>query len=298
MVFTDTAVSPPLVTPFDADGDVDADALASLVEHCVDAGLGGLVPCGTTGEFASLTDDEWATVVETTVDAAGGEVPVVAGVAHTSVPGARDRVARAADLGADAGLLPMPYFHPANDDAGTETFLREVADDSPLSLVLYNIPSCTGAELPADVVAALADHESVVGLKDSGGDFGYFLDLRRRLGDDFVLLQGFDDLLVPGMVLGGDGGINALAQAIPEAYVAARDAVAAGDLEEARRLHDEAIAPLFAVCYDHGFAPVTKTAVAARGWIPRDGLRPPLVGLDDEAVAEVEAAVDRALSAV
>lgn len=298
MDLPEPSVSPPLVTPFAEDGSVDADALAELVEHCLDAGVDALVPCGTTGEFASISAGEWRTVVETTVEAADGRVPVIPGVAHTSTLGVEERLEWAANAGADAGLVPMPYFHTANDPAGNVTFFRTVADDSPLPLYLYDIPSCTGAKLKAETVLSLADHENVVGLKDSSGEFSDFLDLVRRVPEEFTLLQGFDDQLVPSIGYGADGGINALSQAIPEVYVAARDALAAGDHAEARRLHEAAIGPLFAHCYDHGFAPVTKAAVAARGWIPRDDARPPLVDLDDEAAQEVALAVERALEAV
>lgn len=298
MVLPSPSVSPPLVTPFAADGDVDVDALYDLARNCLDAGLDGLVPCGTTGEFASLTDSEWRTVVETTVEAADGRAPVVAGVADTTVTGALDRLGWADTAGADAGLLPMPYYHPANDPAGTEGFLRAVADDSPLPIYLYDIPSCTGTKLAAATTLALADHDRIVGCKDSSGEFSAFLDLGRRRPDGFSLLQGFDDQLVPSMAFGADGGINALSQAIPEAYVAARDAVAARDHDEARCLHEEAIEPLFGLCYDHGFAPVTKSAVADRGWIPGDAVRPPLVALDEDAREEVAAAVQEALDAI
>lgn len=298
MVLPHPSVSPPLVTPFAADGDVDTGALYDLARNCLDAGLDGLVPCGTTGEFASLTDTEWRTVVETTVEAAGGRVPVVAGVADTTVPGALERLAWADAAGVDAGLLPMPYYHPANEPAGTVRFLRTVADGSPLPLYLYDIPSCTGAKLDVETTLSLTDHDRVVGCKDSSGEFSTFLDLGRRRPDGFTLLQGFDDQLVPSMAFGADGGINALSQAIPEVYAAAREAVAAGDHDEARRLHEEAIEPLFGLCYDHGFAPVTKSAVAARGWIPSDAVRPPLVGLGDGAREDVATAVERALETV
>ncbi|MFB6127761.1 MAG: dihydrodipicolinate synthase family protein [Halolamina sp.] len=291
------AVAPPLVTPFTADGEVAVAALETLVERCLDAGLDGVVPCGTTGEFASLSDSERAIVVETAADAAG-DATVVAGVADTSVAGVTRRLERAEEAGADAGLVPPPYFHGPNDPAGVEAFLRSVADDSPLALYLYDIPSCTGTALDAETVLSLADHDAVAGLKDSSGDFSGLLELLRRTPAEFDVVQGVDDQFVPAVERGADGAINALSQAIPEVYVAVRDAVAAGDEETAHRLQASAIAPLFAHCYDHGFAPVTKAAVAARGWLPGDDVRPPLVGLDEDARAAVAEAVDAALETV
>ncbi len=283
----------PLVTPF-VDGDVDEAALAELVERLAEAGMDGLVPAGTTGEFASLTDEEYRTVVETTVDAADG-TPVLAGTAHTTVPGALERIETAAHAGADAALVTLPYFHGANDPAGNEAFLAAVADDAALPVYLYNIPSCTGQEIAPATVETVGRHENVRGLKDSSGDFNYFLDVADRTPDDFRLLQGFDSYLVPGLLMGAAGGINALSNVIPEAFVAARDAVAAGDVERARQIGAERIAPLFQQCAAHGFAPATKAALESRGWLETAAVRPPLVELDEEAGAEIATAVDRAL---
>jgi 4-hydroxy-tetrahydrodipicolinate synthase len=289
-------VYPPLVTPF-ADGTVDADALTSLVEALDERGVDGFVPCGTTGEFASLSDPEYRTVVETTVDAADG-ARVVAGVADTSVAGVLDRIETAAAAGSDAALLTLPYFHTANDAAGDEAFVRAVAEETTLPLYLYNIPVYVGTELDPDTVAAAAAMDGVVGLKDSSGDFGYFQSVARRTPDEFELLQGFDSLLVPSLAFGGSGGINALANAIPEVFARTTTAVARGDLERARALSDEAIAPLFEQCAVHGFAPATKVAAAARGFIPSTTVRPPLVTLDADARSTVEDAVEQALAHV
>lgn len=282
----------PLVTPFADGGDtVDRGALASLVEHVLDGGIGGLVPCGTTGEFASLDDEEYRTVLESVVNAGGDRAPVVAGTASPSVSGTLDRVRTAADAGADAALITQPYFHTANDAAGNLEFFSRIADRTELPLYLYNIPSCTGQEIAPSVAARLADREAVRGLKDSGGDFGYFMSVDRNTPEEFELYQGFDSYLVPGMMQGGTGGINALSNAIPEAFAAAADAVVRGEIDEARRIHAEQIAPLFQRCIDHGFAPATKAALGGRD-VPLDAtVRPPLVELSESSRGEVEAMV-------
>lgn len=285
----------PLVTPF-SNGSVNESALAALVDQLEDAGMDGLVPAGATGEFASLTDDEYRTVLRTTIDAAD-DVPVMAGTADTTVPGTLDRIETAADLGADAALVVLPYFHGANDPAGNEAFLTAVADDAALPVYLYNIPSCTGQEIAPATVERVGRHENVRGLKDSSGDFTYVLDVLSRTPEDFHLFQGFDSHLIPATLMGATGGINALSNAIPETFVAARDAVAAGDLERAQEIGTERIAPLFQQCVTHGFAPATKAAVASRGWLETASVRPPLVELDEEAEAEISKAVDRALIA-
>jgi len=294
----DAAVSPPIVTPFDADGDVDADALANHVDALVKAGLDGMVPCGTTGEFASLADAERRTAVETVVDAADGRVPVIAGAADTAVSRVRDHLSAAAAAGADAGLVTLPYYHTSTDPAGQRAFLDAVVDDPPLPVLLYDIPATVGESIDVDVLADAADRESVVGMKDTTGDLTH---LEAKIGatpDAFAVFQGVDAQLYPSASLGVDGGIHALSQAIPEVFVALADAIRDGDDDRALALHRRAVAPLFARCADHGFAPATKVAAAHRGFVPDPRVRPPLT-LPDEADRErIRADVDAALDVV
>lgn len=284
----------PLVTPFE-DGDADHEALGTLVEHVLEGGVTGLVPCGTTGEFASLDAAEYRAVLETTVERADG-APVMAGTAGTSVAGTLERIETAADAGADAALITLPYFHGSNDPAGDEAFVRSVADDAALPLYLYNIPSCVGRSIGADSVVELAGHDRILGVKDSSGDFNYFSELLRRTPEEFQLFEGFDSHLVPGLLFGSDGGVNALSNVIPEAFAAATHAAENGDPAEARRIHEEHVAPLFQQCVAHGFAPATKAGLRARGVLDTDEVRPPLVELGDDARDEIASLVDGVVS--
>ncbi|ELZ96413.1 dihydrodipicolinate synthase family protein [Haloferax sulfurifontis] len=285
----------PLVTPFDG-GTVDHEALGALVDHVVDGGVDGLVPCGTTGEFASLDDAESRAVLETTVERAAGR-PVMAGTAATSVAATVDRIDVAAEVGADAALITLPYFHGSNDPSGDVAFVESVADESALPLYLYNIPACVGRSLGADAVVDLAEHGAIRGLKDSSGDLNYFSELLRRTPDAFQLFEGFDSHLVPGLVLGATGGVNALSNVVPEAFVAAATAADRGDVAEARRIHERHIAPLFQQCVEHGFAPATKAALRARGVLETAEVRPPLVGLDKTARGEISSLVETSVAA-
>lgn len=298
----------PLVTPFadgggsgsdgsgdagDGDGEngIDTASLASLVDALVERGLDGLVPCGTTGEFASLSDSEYRIVVETTVDAADGRAPVMAGAAATRVRETLARLDVAAEAGADAGLVTLPYFHGANAPDGDERFLRAVAAETPIPIYLYNIPMCVGRGLSPGTVGALADHEAIIGMKDTSGDFEYFLRVDRHTPDDFVLLQGYDSFFTSSLAAGAPGGINALTNAIPESFVAAVEAHEAGDHERAMAIQATEITPLFDLCLDYGFAPAAKVAAAARGFVSETAVRPPLVELGTDARADVEAVV-------
>ncbi|MFB6146277.1 MAG: dihydrodipicolinate synthase family protein [Halobacteriaceae archaeon] len=280
----------PLITPFDG-GAVDQAALRDHVAFLTDRGVDGLFPCGTTGEFASLDRAEWLAVVETTVDAAPGDVPVVAGAAATSVAETVERTALAGDAGADAAVVVPPYFHTANAAAGNRRFFEAVADDAALPLLLYNIPACTGRGIDVETVVAMADHDRVHGLKDSSGDLGYVLDVLGETPDDFLVLQGYDALLVPSLAMGADGGVSALSNVCPETCAAA----VAADPDTARDLQIDVIGPLFRACVEHGFAPAAKAALCERGVLDDDAVRPPLVGVPDaerERLRELLAAAD------
>jgi 4-hydroxy-tetrahydrodipicolinate synthase len=285
----------PTVTPF-ANGSVDADAVADISEFVLENGADGLVPCGTTGEFASLSTDEYETVVSASVEAADG-APVLPGAASPSVAGTLERIDIAADCGADAVLIVLPYFHGANAPAGNERFLRAVLADTSLPVILYNIPSCVGQSIDADLVEAVADHPDLAGMKDTSGDLTHVLDVIRRTGDDFHLFQGWDSQLVPAVSMGATGGINAVSNYLPGLMSEAIDAAAANDIDRARDIQLDHIAPLFNTSLEYGFAPTTKAALIERGVIDDDAVRPPLVELDDDQVATVREVLDGTLAA-
>ncbi|WP_418280375.1 dihydrodipicolinate synthase family protein [Halorubrum sp. DTA98] len=286
-------VTPPLVTPFTGtEGEtVDHDALADVVAHAVEGGVVGLFPNGTTGEFASLTAAEREAVVETTVANADGR-PVLAGVADTAVPDVLSHADRAADAGADAVVATPPYFHAESGAGGNRAFLERVADGSPLPVFVYDIPSCTGNPLSVDTVAALAEHPNVVGAKDSSGDFTGFCRLLRETPEEFVLLQGFDALLLPSLRMGATGGVHALSNVVPEAFAELYRAVDEDATERADGIH-EAIGGLFDACLDHGFAPATKAALCERDVIGDGRVRPPLREVDPETIAPALSDVTR-----
>lgn len=284
-------VTPPLVTPFSADGSIDEAAYRSVIDHAIDGGVRGLFPCGTTGEFASLSAGERTRVIEIAVDAADGR-PVLAGAAGTHVGDVVAAIESAADVGATAAVVTPPYFHTANDPDGNLAFFRAIADRSPLPLLLYNIPSCTGAPIDPGTVTTLAAEDAYVGIKDSSGDFGYFLRLLRETPDSFAVLQGFDNLLIPSLRAGADGGIHALSNVIPSIFAEAYDAAGT---DRGLELQFDAISPLFEACLETGFAPGTKTALTHRGVIPDAVVRPPLVGPDDDTADSIATAVDSAL---
>ena len=280
----------PVVTPL-ADGEVDEEALSSLTEFILDGGVDGLFPCGTTGEFASLAPEQRERVIGTVAEAAG-DAPVIAGAAGTSVPETLRRIEEAESAGADAAAIVGPYFHTANGPEGTRRFFEAITEESALPLYLYNIPMYVGDDIDAETVGTLAEHDAVRGMKDTSGDLSYFLSVDRHTPEEFVLMQGFDTLLVPALRMGSNGGVHALANVIPEVFA---ELLENANDERGAELQREAVAPLFELCVEHGFAPATKAALVHRDVIPSDEVKPPLVELDEDAKADIADAVDRAL---
>ncbi len=285
-----SGITCPTVTPFD-DGEVDEAALVDLLAHLRGGGIDSIFACGTSGEFPSLGPEERRRVIELTVDHADG--PVIACSGATSVDEAVDHVDNAADAGADAAALVPPYFTPANAPVGNERFFERVAVETTLPIVLYNIPQYTGERIEPETVAALAEHEEFVGIKDSSGDLTYFQSLVRETPEEFLCLMGYDSLLVPSIRLGGDGGINALSNVVPRTF---SETVDAAETDRGQELQSEAIAPLFETCASHGFAQATKTGLVQRDVLSSDEVRPPLVSTDDAAADEIRTALESALA--
>jgi 4-hydroxy-tetrahydrodipicolinate synthase len=281
----------PTVSLFN-NGTVDEESLSRVTEFILNRGVDGLFPCGSTGEFASLTPEDRYRVIETVSENAG-DAPVIAGAAGTSVPETLARIEDANEAGADAAAIVAPYFHSANQPEGTRQFFQAIADQATLPLFLYNIPMHVGTGITTETVAALAEHDSVRGMKDSSGDFSYFLAVDRKTPDEFLLFQGFDTLLVPALRADTNGGIHALANAIPEVFA---EVIKHADDHGGAHLQQNAIAPLLELCLEYGVAPTVKAALVHRDVIPTDEVKPPLVPLAEGKKVEIGSGVDHALS--
>lgn len=279
----------PVVSPFE-DGEIDETALSRLTEFILSNGIDGVFPCGSTGEFASLTPEERQRAIEI-VSRSAGDAPVIAAAAGTSISETLARIDDADEVGADAAAVVAPYFHSANQPEGTRQFFQAVADQTSLPLFLYNIPMHVGSGISAETVSVLAEHDSIRGMKDTSGDFSYFLAVGRLTPDEFLLFQGLDTLLVPALRTGANGGVHALANVIPEVFA---EMTEHADTDRGVQLQQEAIAPLLELCLEYGVAPATKAGLVHRDVIPTDEVKPPLVALDEEAKAEIGDAVDHA----
>ncbi|RJT04852.1 dihydrodipicolinate synthase family protein [Halococcus sp. IIIV-5B] len=281
-------VGVPLVTPFDEDGGIDESKLRAVASWVVECGVDFVVPCGSNGESELMTLEERAEVTEIVADEVS--VPVLAGTGHPGFEETREQTRRAAEAGADAALVVTPYYF-EHDQAALAAYYRRLADESPLPIYLYNVPAKTGVSLDPETVGAVADHENVAGMKDSTGDMIAFQRERRLAGPDFDLLVGTGALLAPALDAGGDGGVMALANVVPDLLAEVyrqRD-----DGPAARALNSDLVALNQAITAKHG-VPGLKAAMAHRD-VPAGHVRFPHRAVDEDVVDEVAALVDKAL---
>ncbi len=230
-------ILPPITTPFDLAGALDLGALAANVERYNEVGLAGYLAFGSNGEAVHLTAGERRRVLETLGETAAPGRPVVAGVNEQSTAAAVEAARQAADCGAGAVLVITPYFYKS---AMTQDVLRrfftDVAEASPLPVLVYNIPQNTGVTIAPATLAGLAAQAGVIGVKDSSGNLGALSDTLRLAPDDFTVMVGSAAILYPALAMGAAGAILAVACVAPEACVELYGAVAAGDHEKAREL--------------------------------------------------------------
>jgi len=277
-----------IVTPFDARGAVDHGALERLVGRQVEQGIHGLVPCGTTGEGATLDADEQRAVVSTVVRAVDGRVPVVAGCGSNDT-GRTVRAARAAaEAGADALLVVTPYYNKPNP-SGMRAHYEQVAGATECPIVVYNVPGRTGQNLGVDGILRLAEIPSVIGVKEASADLQQLAAVLERRPASFAVLSGDDDLALAAMAYGADGVISVVSNEAPRAMSRLAAAALAGDFREARELHFRLLPLMRANFIESNPVPV-KTALEMLGHC--DGrLRSPLGPAEDTTRAALRDAL-------
>ncbi|HET8721484.1 MAG TPA: 4-hydroxy-tetrahydrodipicolinate synthase [Nitrospira sp.] len=264
-----------IVTPF-RNGKVDERALADLIEWQIANGTDGIVPCGTTGESATLTHEEHHRVVRLTVEVVNRRVPVIAGTGSNSTDEAISLTRHAKQAGAEAALLITPYYNKPTQE-GLYRHYKAVAEAVDLPLVLYNIPGRTGVNMLPATVARLAVMKNVVGIKEGSGSVQQASEIAQTCGDRLTVLSGDDALTLPMMAVGAKGVITVTANVVPKEMAQLTASFLAGRLDEARRIHF-ALSPLFAALfYETNPIPV-KEALGMMGKIEPE-LRLPLCAM-------------------
>ena len=282
---------PALVTPFSG-GRVAEDTFAEFVEWQIAEGSNGLVPCGTTGEVATLTADEHRELIAHTVQIAKGRVPVIAGCGTYSTAASIERIRAAADVGADGALVVVPYYNKPSQ-AGIAAHFTAIADASPLPIVVYNVPSRTVADISVETLAEIARHPKIVAVKDATGNLGRVSAQRLACGEEFIQLSGNDDMALGFNVMGGIGCISVTANVAPRLCSDFQRAMKDGRWDDALKLQDRLYPLHVALFTDASPAPAKYALSRVRPGFPQE-LRLPLVEASDASKRAVDAALGHA----
>ncbi|MFA7563575.1 MAG: 4-hydroxy-tetrahydrodipicolinate synthase [Methanoculleus sp.] len=273
-------ILPAIITPFyrDSRASLDIEGLQSNIEFLLQRGVHGIVPCGSTGESATLTFEEHELVIGKTVEVVNGRVPVLAGTGSNNTEEAVRLTRSAKDAGADGALVISPYYNKPNRSGLVKHFT--ILADLDLPIILYNVPGRTGQNLQPDLVAELAKHPNIVGIKEASGDISQITRIIEATQDEeFSVISGDDAMTLPVLAMGGAGVISVTANVDPARMVGMYEAYRAGDLARARVLHYE-LAPLMrAMFIDTNPIPV-KRAVGLLG-MAAGPVRLPLDDLDE-----------------
>ncbi|MBP8717664.1 MAG: 4-hydroxy-tetrahydrodipicolinate synthase [Candidatus Atribacteria bacterium] len=268
-----------LITPFDEHNQIDEEGIKKLVGFHIKNGTDGIVPCGTTGESPTLTHEEHKKVIELTIKAVAGRVPVIAGTGSNSTAEALDLTASAKEMGADGVLLVMPYYNKPTQK-GLYMHFKTIVETVDIPAVIYNIPSRAGVNLLPSTLAELAELKNIVAVKEASGNLEQMAEIRYLCGDRITLLSGDDKIILPVMSIGGKGVISVVANIIPDKVSSMVKEYLEGNYPAALEMFMKIVYPLSrAMFYETNPIPV-KTAARLMG-LPAGSLRLPLVDMED-----------------
>jgi len=277
-----------IVTPF-SDGKIDEDAYRGLIEFQIENGTSAIVPCGTTGESATLNFEEHNRVIDIAVDAVNKRVPVIAGTGGNSTAEAIYFTEHAKKVGVDASLQVTPYYNKPSQE-GLYQHYSAIAKAVPLPQVLYNVPGRTSINMLPETVVRLAELPEVVAIKEASGDLGQMAEIIRLAGDKITLLSGDDNVTLPVLGLGGKGVISVVANIVPKDTADMVKAWENGDIDRARELFYKLFPLCQAMFYETNPVPV-KTSLALMGKIKED-LRLPLAPLSQTNLERLKRALE------
>jgi 4-hydroxy-tetrahydrodipicolinate synthase len=279
-----------LVTPFTSDGVVDTESFRSLVERQIAGGVSLLVPCGTTGESATLTEEEDREVIKLCVETARGRARVIAGTGSNSTAAAVEYSRAARDLGADAVLVVAPFYNKPTQ-AGLYEHFRTIAEAvNDLPVVLYNVPGRTSCNIAATTTLKLArEVENIAAIKEASGDLSQIMAILRERPNDFRVLSGDDAVTLPLMALGADGVVSVVSNETPDLMSQLVTLALNGDWERARELQYRLL-PLMEVNFIESSPGPVKAALAMMGLI-EENFRLPLVPISEQSRERVREAL-------
>lgn len=280
-----------LATPF-KNGQVDEEAYRGFIEWQIEQGINGLVPCGTTGESATLSHDEHRQVISICVDQVKGRVPVVAGAGSNNTKEAIELTKHAKEAGADAALLITPYYNKPTQD-GLVAHFKAIAAEAPMPYIVYNVPGRTSVNLlPTTLGRMRKEIPEVIGVKEATGDLKQVSEVVEHCGEDFILLSGDDFTVLPLLSVGGHGVISVISNICPSQMAQLCTAFHACDFGQARKLH-YFLSPLNRMMFIETNPVPVKTALAKMGKLKFE-VRLPMVPLSAEHDERLEAALKEA----
>ena len=276
-----------MITPFTESGEVDEQGIKELVEFHIKNGTNGIVPCGTTGESPTLSYDEHKRVVEITINAVAGRVPVIAGTGSNCTREVLDLTSHAQKAGADAALIITPYYNKPTQK-GLYLHFKKIAEEIDIPIVIYNVPSRTGVNMLPETLAQLAELKNIVAVKEASGNLDQMTQIVELCGEKITLLSGDDKLLLPVLSIGGKGVISVVANIIPKEVAEMIKDYEEGNYQKAKELFLSKIYPLSnAMFYETNPIPV-KTSARLMG-LPSGELRLPLCSMSENNLNKLKA---------
>ena len=274
-----------IVTPF-IDGKVDEQGLKDLIEFQIENGTRGLVPCGTTGESATLTHDEHHQVVELTIKTVNGRVPVLAGSGSNSTAETIELTRHAKKAGADGSLMITPYYNRPSPE-GLYQHFKAAAEAVDIPIIMYNVPSRTGINMMPDTVARCAEIDNIVGIKEATGNMNQVSEVIRLCPDEFAVMSGDDFTSMVTIALGGTGLISVTSNVAPKDMAAVIDLALEGDIARAREIHFKLFPVMQAMFIDSNPVPA-KTTLELMGKIQSGEARQPLYKMSDDTLEKLK----------
>lgn len=274
-----------IVTPFDKQGKFAEETYRQLIEFQIEGGTDVIVPCGTTGESATLDFDEHEYIIKVCIDQVKKRVPVIAGTGANNTAEAIRLSNNAKEMGADGLLLVCPYYNKPSQE-GVFQHYKSIAEAVALPQVLYNVPGRTGINMTADTTVRLAEISNIVAIKEASGSLTQVSEILARAGDKITVISGDDFLTFPMMACGAKGVISVSANVIPDRVKAMVEATLKGDFSTARKLHLALLEFHTAMFIESNPVPV-KTSLALLGMIEA-GVRLPLVGMQEATLEKLK----------
>ena len=275
-----------LATPFKADGSIDEERMRALVDRQIEGGVKLLVPCGTTGESATMTEEEDARVIGMTIDVARGRAKVIAGAGSNSTASAIEYSKRAQAAGADAALQVAPWYNKPTQE-GLYAHFRAIAEAVPdLPIMLYNVPGRTSSNIAAPTTLRLArDCENIVAVKEASGNLSQIMEILRERPANFSVLSGDDAVTLPLIALGAEGIVSVASNEVPDLMSQMANLALEGKWDDARQLHYRLL-PLMEVNFIESSPGPVKAAMAMMGLL-EENFRLPLVPITEKSRAKI-----------